>query len=60
LENVDLKQAIAELITNPNKNWNKLKREKFMTKKSYFQIKSPFITIYLKPSGPTDYYVIPT
>jgi hypothetical protein len=31
LENVDLKQAIAEIITNPNKNWKKLKREKYMT-----------------------------
>jgi hypothetical protein len=26
LENVDLKQAIAEIITNPNENWKKLKR----------------------------------
>jgi hypothetical protein len=37
MENVDLKQATAEIITNPNKNWNKLKREKNMTEKSYFQ-----------------------
>jgi hypothetical protein len=37
MENVDLKQAIAEIITNPNKNWNKPKREKYMTEKSYFQ-----------------------
>jgi hypothetical protein len=37
MENVDLKQAIAEIITNPNKNWKKLKREKYMTEKSYFQ-----------------------
>ncbi len=37
LENVDLKQAIVEIITNPNKNWKKLKREKYMTEKSYFQ-----------------------
>jgi hypothetical protein len=37
LEHVDLKQAIAEIITNPNKNWKKLKREKYMTEKSYFQ-----------------------
>jgi hypothetical protein len=27
LENVDLKEAITEIITNPNKNWKKLKRE---------------------------------
>jgi hypothetical protein len=37
LEHVDLKQAIAEIITNPNKNWKKIKREKYMTEKSYFQ-----------------------
>jgi hypothetical protein len=37
LEHVDLKQAIAEIITNPNKNWKKLKREKYMTEISYFQ-----------------------
>jgi hypothetical protein len=37
IENVDLKQAIIEIITNPNKNWKKLKREKYMTEKSYFQ-----------------------
>jgi hypothetical protein len=36
MENVDLKEAIAEIITNPNKNWKKLKREKYMTEKSYF------------------------
>jgi hypothetical protein len=38
LENVDLKQAIAEIITNLNENWKKIKREKYMTDKSYFQI----------------------
>ncbi len=27
LKHVDLKQAIAEIITNPNKNWKKLKRK---------------------------------
>ncbi len=43
LEKVDLKQAITEIITNPSENWKKLKREKYMTEKSYFQIKSPFI-----------------
>jgi hypothetical protein len=37
LEHVDLKQAIAEIITNPNENWKKLKREKYITEKSYFQ-----------------------
>ncbi len=38
LENVDLKQAIAEIITNSNENWKQLKREKYMIEKSYFQI----------------------
>jgi hypothetical protein len=37
LEHVDLKQAIAEKIINPNKNWKKLKREKYMTEESYVQ-----------------------
>ena len=37
MENVDLKQAIAEIITNPNENWKKLKKEKYMTEKTYFQ-----------------------
>jgi hypothetical protein len=37
MENVDLKQAIAEIITNSNENWKKLKREKYKTEKSYFQ-----------------------
>jgi hypothetical protein len=37
MENVDLKQAIAEINTNPNENWKKLKREKYMTEKSCFQ-----------------------
>jgi hypothetical protein len=37
LEHVDFKQAIAEIITNPNENWKKLKREKYITEKSNFQ-----------------------
>jgi hypothetical protein len=37
MKNVDLRQAIAEIITNPNKNWKKLKWEKYITEKSYFQ-----------------------
>jgi hypothetical protein len=37
MENVDLKQAFAEIITNPKRNWKKLKREKYMTENSYFQ-----------------------
>jgi hypothetical protein len=57
LEHVHLKQSIAEIIMNPNKNWEKVKREKYMTEKSYFQEK---ITVYLKPSGPTDFFEITT
>ncbi len=37
LEHVHLKQSIVEIITNPNENWKKLKKEKGMTEKSYFQ-----------------------
>jgi hypothetical protein len=37
MENVDLKEAIAEIITNPNKDWKRQKREKYMTEKYYFQ-----------------------
>jgi hypothetical protein len=37
LEHVHLKQSIAEIITSPNENRKKLKREKYMTEKSYFQ-----------------------
>ena len=38
---VHLKQSISEIITNLNENWKKLKREKYMTEKSYFQKYSP-------------------
>jgi hypothetical protein len=37
LEHVHLKQSIAEIITNPNENWKKLKKEKYMTEISFFQ-----------------------
>jgi hypothetical protein len=37
LEHLHLKQSIAEIITNPNENWKKLKRKKYMTEKTYFQ-----------------------
>ncbi len=37
-KHVDLKQAMAEIITNSNENCKKLKREKYMTEKFYFQI----------------------
>jgi hypothetical protein len=37
LKHVHLKQAITEIITNPNENRKKLKREKYMTEKSCFQ-----------------------
>jgi hypothetical protein len=34
---VELQQAIATMITNPNKIWNNLRKEKYMVPKSYFQ-----------------------
>jgi hypothetical protein len=37
LKRVDLKRAITEMITNPNKTWKNLKRERCMVPKSYFQ-----------------------
>jgi hypothetical protein len=37
LEHEHLKQSIAEIITNPNEKWKKLKRKKYITEKSYFQ-----------------------
>ncbi len=37
MKRVELQAAIATIITNPNKKWKKLKREKFMVPKSYFQ-----------------------
>jgi hypothetical protein len=36
MENMDLQQAIATIITNPNKRWKNLRREKYMVR-SYFQ-----------------------
>ncbi len=38
LKRVELQRAIAEIITNPNKTWKNLKRERYMVPKSYFQI----------------------
>ena len=37
LEQVNLNQAIAEIITNPNQKWKNLKREKYMTDRNYIQ-----------------------
>jgi hypothetical protein len=37
MKRVELQPAIATIITNPNEKWNKLKREKYMVPKSYFQ-----------------------
>jgi hypothetical protein len=34
---MELKQAIAEIIINPNETWKKLKRKKYMAERSYFQ-----------------------
>jgi hypothetical protein len=57
LKTAELQRAIAEIITNPNKTWKKLKREKYMVPKSYFQNN---LTLNLKPSDPTDFLLIPT
>ncbi len=35
LEHGHLKQSIAEVITNPNENWKKLKREKYMSNEDW-------------------------
>ena len=37
IERTKKQTAIATIITNPNKNWKNLKREKYMVPKSYFQ-----------------------
>jgi hypothetical protein len=37
LKRAELQRAIAEIITNPNKTWKNLKRERYMVPKSYFQ-----------------------
>jgi hypothetical protein len=57
LEHVDLKQAITEIITNPNENWKKSKEGEVHDREILL---SKIITINLKQSGPTDYFVIPT
>ena len=36
MENMDLQQAIATIITNQNKRWKNLRREKYMVR-LYFQ-----------------------
>ncbi len=50
LEHVHLKQSFAEIILNPNKNWKKLKREKYMTEKSYFQKKNHSLSKTIRPN----------
>ncbi len=37
MKRVELQPAIATIITNLNEKWKKLKREKYMVPKSYFQ-----------------------
>ena len=37
LKRAKLQRAIAEIITNSNKTWKNLKREKYIVPKSYFQ-----------------------
>ncbi len=56
LKRAELQRAIAEIITNPNETWKNLKRERYMVPKSYFQNNW---TLNLKPSGPTDFLLIP-
>jgi hypothetical protein len=37
LKKAELQRAIAEIITNLNKTWKNLKKERNMVQKSYFQ-----------------------
>ncbi len=37
IERLELQPAIASIITNPNETWKKLKGEKYMVPRSYFQ-----------------------
>jgi hypothetical protein len=37
IKRVELQPAIASIITNPNKKWKKLKGDKYMVPRSYFQ-----------------------
>ena len=36
IEQSDLNTSIVDIITNPNKNWRKLKQQKYTTEKSFF------------------------
>ena len=37
IKRLELQPAIASIITNPNEKWKKLKGEKYMVPRSYFQ-----------------------
>jgi hypothetical protein len=37
LKRAELQRGITEIITNPNKTWKNLKRERYMAPKFYFQ-----------------------
>jgi hypothetical protein len=37
LKRAELQRVIVEIITNPNKTWKNLKRERYMVPKSYSQ-----------------------
>ena len=37
IKRVELQPAIASIITNPNEKWKKLKGDKYMVPRSYFQ-----------------------
>jgi hypothetical protein len=37
MEDLDLQKAIATMITNPNETWKRIRGEKYMLPRSYFQ-----------------------
>jgi hypothetical protein len=60
LENVDLEQAITEIITNPNENWKKTKERETHDRKILL---SKINTIYYhlpKTIIPNRLFLIPT
>ncbi len=37
MEDLDLQKEIATMITNPNETWKRIRGEKYMVPRSYFQ-----------------------
>jgi hypothetical protein len=37
MEDLDLQKAIATMITDPNETWKRIRGEKYMVPRSYFQ-----------------------